>query len=505
MATNREEGQRRMQNGLQLQWIAMSALALVVGAGSGCSDGFASIKDSVRPNASTKHASVTENASGFEWQLSLPVPPEGGATTTATIGTFGGTELRALTTMGGSLYAGVGYWEDTQLDNPALPGAQIYRLDAANGNWQVDLELDDVTPAGQPRAGRRVFNTVDALETVTLERDGTGSSIGAHTLLLASVLTTGPRVTVLTKELGKSAWTRTVLASVRHPGSNDFSGDLRSFTRYRDKVTGADLVLAGVSGDGIYAATYDARGEALVFGKTPEPGVGGTANVSNRFTSFAESNGKLYTTIGSLVFERQDGPSPRWVQVFSWSQPYTPGLSGFRGLTTIPNRGGTGEDLLVAFNGTMRTEVLRIVPGSAFTGDVELHVRAFYARALGLQNPPAGGLIDYNDMLSYQRGSSSCPELLIGTQFSKKHCYVLARRCDGQAYALHEVRDTSISPAPSLVAVRTLINSPFGADPPGTVYAGGYDADGKPAHNTAWLYKGIPSTTGTPWIAISNP
>jgi hypothetical protein len=37
------------------------------------------------------------------------------------------------------------------------------------------------------------------------------------------------------------------------------------------------------------------------------------------------------------------------------------------------------------------------------------------------------------------------------------------------------------------------VDSPFPTDPPGTVYAGGFDTDGNPVHNTAWLYKGVPA------------
>jgi hypothetical protein len=449
-------------------------------------------------------AATLNTATDFVWKLSLPIPPYDGTKFNTSIGPFGGTEIRALEAMGGKLYAGVGYWEDISATDSALPGAQIYRLDGANEKWKVDLELKDVVPAGKRNAGRHVFGSIDAMKAVTIERDGAGKSIGAHTLLLASALTMGSDLTIFTKELGSENWSRTALAPILHPG-REWSGDLRSFAKYRDKVTGADLVFAGASdlGGGLYVGAYDSKQKKLVFGTTPEVGVGGIQK--GRFTSFAECNGKLYTAFGSKIFERQDGPSPKWLEVFSWDYPWTPGLSGFRGMTTIANPEGRGEALLVTFNGSTMTTILRVIPGTPFKGEVELHVRVFVGQALSLGHPTRGGLIGYSDMVTYPGSSSSCPELLIGTQFERDHCHLLARKCDGSAYVLQEVRDKSITPIPSLVAIRTIINSPFADDPKGTIYAGGFDADNKPAHNTAWLYKGVPSGTGATWIPVPSP
>ena len=58
---------------------------------------------------------------------------------------------------------------------------------------------------------------------------------------------------------------------------------------------------------------------------------------------------------------------------------------------------------------------------------------------------------------------------------------------------MREIRDKQITPEPQLVSVRTLAVTPFSSDPPGTVYAGGFDANHNPVHNTAWLYKGVPT------------
>lgn len=62
-------------------------------------------------------------------------------------------------------------------------------------------------------------------------------------------------------------------------------------------------------------------------------------------------------------------------------------------------------------------------------------------------------------------------------------------------YRSMEVLDPAITPAPALVATRTIIVSPFPSDPSGTVYAGGFDAGNLTPHNSAWLYHGTPSAT----------
>jgi hypothetical protein len=83
----------------------------------------------------------------FSWRRSLPVD-----SMSPGIGSFGGTELRALATMDGSLYAGNGYWRDSQQSNPALPGAQVYVLDAPTVAWKVDAEFSArVAPGGKRR------------------------------------------------------------------------------------------------------------------------------------------------------------------------------------------------------------------------------------------------------------------------------------------------------------------------------------------------------------------
>jgi hypothetical protein len=112
------------------------------------------------------------------------------------------------------------------------------------------------------------------------------------------------------------------------------------------------------------------------------------------------------------------------------------------------------------------------------------------------------GVAAYNDMVVYPQSATSCPELLIGLAIiatayltAYQDYYptpsYLVRHCNG-VYSFRTIVDPSITPAPPLLATRALAVSQFPGDPPGTIYVGGYDAHDMPAHNTDWIYRGVP-------------
>ncbi len=118
------------------------------------------------------------------------------------------------------------------------------------------------------------------------------------------------------------------------------------------------------------------------------------------------------------------------------------------------------------------------------------------------------GIAAYNHMAVLDDPSGTCPSLLLGVHLTtprhlrtslrcaaadtgSRAYFFWIRDCYGN-YNAREIRDYSISPVPILEATRTLLASPFAADPPGTVYAGGFDAADMPIHNSAWLYRGVP-------------
>jgi hypothetical protein len=298
----------------------------------------------------------------FTWTRSLPID-----SMSRGIGVIGGTELRALAVMDGSLYAGNSYWRDTRRADPALPGAQV----------------------------------------------------------LAGVFPTRPY---------------------------------------------------------------------------------------QRVMSFAECNGALYATMGWGIYQRQDGSTPSWTKVFTWGQDLPlNGDGGLRGLTSIADPAGGGQVLLVAAEGP-QARLLRIAPGDHFSVTTDLNVVS-YASA-ELHTPVRGLIAAYNNMVPYppypsapQPGASPGSLLIggyhagtpqspsgLGRASIAPDAYLLIRDPHG-GYRSQEVLDPAISPAPALVATRTIIVSPFPSDPPGTIYAGGFDAGDLLPHNSAWLYRGTPDAT----------
>jgi hypothetical protein len=65
------------------------------------------------------------------------------------------------------------------------------------------------------------------------------------------------------------------------------------------------------------------------------------------------------------------------------------------------------------------------------------------------------------------------------------------RACNG-SYSLQEIFDPQLVPRTWLGAVRAFAPSPFLSDTAGTLYAGGFDTNFNPVHNTARLYKVVP-------------
>ena len=106
-------------------------------------------------------------------------------------------------------------------------------------------------------------------------------------------------------------------------------------------------------------------------------------------------------------------------------------------------------------------------------------------------------------------GTTSCPDLLLGLGFIIAPDYVHAlgsfypyalffvRHCNGTYSLIQAIIDPSIEPAPPLLAIRSIAVSQFSGDPPGTLYAGGFEVDSNiaslPDHNTDWVYRGVPS------------
>lgn len=435
----------------------------------------------------------------FTWKRSLPIDPMSPG-----IGAIGGTELRALAVMGGSLYAGNSYWRDSRQADPVLPGAQVLVLDAPAGSWKVDTELSERITSGA-QAGLRRYQAIGALYTVTFGSDYRGRPLASpRPVLLASVWDRLGSLTLIAKDGQSGHWSQTALAPTAPKNAQT-----RSFGYHRDSVTGIERVFAGTNPVGILSGAYDPAGPGRIAWDThPETGVSPT-RAAQRVMSFAECNGKLYATVGWEIYERQDGITPSWAKVFTWGQglPLN-GYGALRGLTSIADPAGGGQALLVAAE-ARQGRLLRIAPRDQFRATTDLDALTYASTEL--HTPVRALIVAYNDMTPYpgtpQPGTSPGSLLIGGYDAATPQspsglgpirkapgAYVLIRDSRG-GYRSLQVLDPTITPAPALVATRTIVVSPFPSDPPGTVYAGGFDAGNLTPHNSAWLYRGTPSAT----------
>jgi hypothetical protein len=430
----------------------------------------------------------------FNWSRSLPVDSQ-----SPVIGELGGTEARSLVSMGGKIYAGIGYWENTDAANPMLPGAQVLVLDSSQSEWSVDLELDQ-----RLTSGFRKYIAISALNAVTLGTDMNGDAIAPTTILFAGVWTKGQRGgTEVFYRTEASPWQDSVVAPLNLPAQ-----PARSFCLYRDKITGIDRVFVGTTvldgnqSGGIYSGAFDSEHQAIVWDATPEawqhhPDTSATvANI--RVAGFAECNGKLYAAAYDSIYERRDGTSPLWVRVFQHTMTGSnvPHGTGFRGLTAITDSVANRKVLLVAQEADPLL-ILKVDPLAGFSFQIDLNVSQFLSQQL--DEAVGYGIGAYNNMAKYNG------DLLIGLHLHvvendtglwhglDPRAFFLIRSSDGK-YELQQIIDPSLAPSPLMVATRSLLPSPFPDDPVGTLYASGFDTSYHPVHNTAWIYKGVPTS-----------
>ena len=132
---------------------------------------------------------------------------------------------------------------------------------------------------------------------------------------------------------------------------------------------------------------------------------------------------------------------------------------------------------------------------------VELHTLNYLSTQIGAWSGYV--IAAYNDMVAYPgSGTKKRPDLLIGLGVLSAANYpgawqgmypnptFLVRHANG-SYDF-QVIDSSAWGGTWCLSTRAMIASAFPGDPAGTLYTGGYDAHNVPAHNTDWIYRGIP-------------
>lgn len=473
--------------GLQKVWYT---LPLIVASIAGCSS------DQSQEDSSTLTAAREPLMPKITWERSLPI---GSKDQNDLL--IGGTELRALSSFDGKLFAANGYWTDRHLEKSWLPGAQVFRLDKSiseGGKWVVDLHIEERMPNGI----RRRFHTISEMKAVRFERDASGQALSAPVdLLVVGVWDLSTGLHVFTRDTsGPSSWAKSTI--VPDDGAKA-PWHVRSFTLHRDAVTGADLLFAGTSGKakvprGIYRATYDPSAPGKLKWNSSAEAWGRIPGPDDRVMSMTVANKKLYATVCGKLYERQDGPTPKWNLTYQHPRdrcPPTPGEWSYRGATAIDNPDGS-QSIITAMEGTSIFGRWDFQNG--FKASRELALKPFLAARL--KRPEIQYTIAaYNGFTKINLPNSQTIHLagieaLIGegqpnTWHGWQRGAWFISRHDESSFKLNH-----IPPAPkegAMVAVRAMIQSPFASEPH-VIYAGGFDANHvlNVNHNTAWLYRG---------------
>ncbi len=444
----------------------------------------------VQAFSSAQAVSQTVPFPTMSWEKSLPVTFNSNPNST-TIVPFGGTEARALVFMDGSLYAGIGDWEDPLLNNPSTPGPQVLRLDSPGGSWVEDGNFKHLIVNA---AGKKLYQAISIMGTVHFDHDMNKNPIPPVDVLLAGFWNDlSPTMDMAQKTGATGTWQVVHLTAAP-------TGMIRSYASHTDTVTGQEMAFTGAYS--IFPGVYDAATKSILWNKIPEAG---TVNITygtghERVMNMVECDGSLYATEYTTVVRRIDGATPYWSKIYEVtptpSYQATAG-SGFRGLSCVPNTHGGGNMLITFWEGNGAagppdSEVLVYdIPTSldSFKPVVETNLSLTIT---GSNN--YGGIVAYNNTIVYPySGSAGCPDIIAGTQMysklTKTTLNYLVRHCNA-TYNVYAIPD----PNP-LRAIRTMVVSKFPGDPVGTLYAGGYDADNAPAHNTNWVYRGLPPYT----------
>jgi hypothetical protein len=414
--------------------------------------------------------------------------------------------------MDGSLYAGIGDLRDPEIENPKTPGAQVLRLDSPTSGWVEDKDFNEPLPY-PPGTTNKNYLAISILGTAHFDHDSASNPIAPVDVLMAGFWSLGKGLTIFEKTVltgsvgGKGKWTQINLVPPTQP-----LGQVRSFASYKDSVTHVEMAFAGGDSYGIFSGAFNSATGVIQWSATGEAG---TTDPScppsswecNRVTSFARCGGKLYAAIYDAIAVRTDGANPSWQTFYQYSgPPLYPQSSGFRGLHCVPNLNGEGSMLIAALEGLGN---IYDIPLNGSQPTIELYTSNYLSSQLGTwvglaPPPPSSGPVcaAFNNMIVYpQSGSTGCPDLLIGVvaytpQYANAYkdyyptAQFLVRHCNG-FYHLRKISDPSITPAPPLRATRALALSEFSGDPAGTLYSGGY-VPITSAHNTDWVYRGVP-------------
>lgn len=428
----------------------------------------------------------------------------------------GGSEVLHLTGHGGRLFAAVGYWQDGGNvyyggRDPRKGWARILRLDAPDGEWEVDLELGP----GHLRP--------EVLASVTFGTDGDGDALESPvTLLVACAFATGfsgTAVHCFVRGEDAPGWTKVRVLAGPRGRSEAFS--VRDLHIHRDSVTGVDRAFLTIGTHGIFSGVYDPKVPGgIAWESAPEFGP-----VEVRPLGITTANGSLVFSSGARIYRRVDGPEPSYVVAHDLSDlapRVRSDVGGIRGLTAIAAPEGHGESLLFMWSpdGAAKGEMIRLDRSSEgpltrhrevaladlirdYTGATEvqyvlgayndlLAVDAPGTDAPGTDAPGTGGTgtggtgTGAKQHLVGLEFRGAGPELPIWKRGYYRGALYAVRDPEGR-YRMERVGGPDGADDAPLVATRCYAPSPFAGD--GSTFFGGHDPNGITSTNMAWIYR----------------
>ncbi len=412
----------------------------------------------------------------------------------------GGSEIMHLAAHAGKLYAANGYWVDARWVIPPdaqKQSAQVLRLDAADGKWQVDLDT------GRSNEFGLRYMKGNILKSVTFTRDGSGKPLPQPQSLLVMAaganFERGGAVSAWVRDDALGTWSHTL---VRH-GSN--AGGVRWVPRdmevYRDKVTGVERLFLLLGNPGVTSGVYDpSTPGTILWDRHVEFPFLTTGSLKTRPLGLARANGALFLSEGSSIFRRVDGPQPRYVEILDLEEDTDTDVGGIRGLTSIENPTGPGQSLLFVWapGGRSRSEVKRLDPDGSggYVLRDEVSLADLMSRALDvpisyslgghnrlypITHPATGELLH---LIGFQGNIQSKARLRWkGSRLYAGAMYAI--RAADRSYTLCEVNNAWAPGKTVLVSPRAFCRSPFGDD---RVFVGGHDASRKISDGMAWIF-----------------
>lgn len=441
---------------------------------------------------------------------------------TDTNGVFmAGTEIMALESHQGMLFAGTGMWNWDE--SQSLHGSQVLVKPSATAPWRADGSFPNS------------YGRISCLLSVTFTNDINGNTLNPPvSILLGGVARSGAagRSFVISRADqpdGTGTWTTMMVSDKLADYTSGYAfSETRALYDHQDSVTGVHHVFATLTAGSSQEGSYIVRGAydptapgRIRWATTPDAtGPDGTG-FARRGLAGTEAAGSVYATINvnpdapgkGGLWRRVDGlltPTTQWQLVYEW--PLPPGFtdsrrSGMRGLTMVPSLTGAGQALL---GGREIPGVIeRIEPSQNHAVVQELDVKEM----LRLNWDGISGLIiNYdNNMVPWTHPDTGEPLTVIplgaGHPDRPSMDYAALSTINGDSswylirdsaarYTLGRIFDP-LNPAPiplfGLRSARTACVSPFPEDRGRVVFFGGFDAGGSDVlvyTNTAWIMRG---------------